>query len=117
MASLGGTFDSADVPTPAIDELRSYKSWVAWKLAYREGQTKPTKPPVNPHNNQGASHSNPLHWGSHKQAEAAVKRYKLAGVGFVLSTKDDFTGIDLDNCHDPETGEFAPWAEAIIAEA
>jgi hypothetical protein len=104
-----------DVPTPAIDELRSHNSWVCWTYVDRPGSIKPTKPPVNPHNGRGASHSNPSHWGSHKQAKAATRRYKLVGEGFVLSDKDDFTGIDLDNCRDPETGEFAPWVEAVIA--
>lgn len=114
-STFGGTFDSGDVPTHAIDELRSINSWVGWKYVERPGSVKPTKPPVNPHNGRGASHSNPLHWGSWKQAKMAERRYGLAGVGFVLSDKDDFTGIDLDNCRDPETEELAPWAEAVIA--
>lgn len=115
MAKLGGTFDSGDVPTHAIDELRSINSWVCWKYVQREGQSKPTKPPMNPHNGRGASHSNPLHWGTHKQAKMGTRRYGFAGEGFVLSEKDNFTGIDLDNCRDPETGEFEPWAEAVVA--
>ena len=107
--------EQASQPVSAIDELRSIKQWVGWKYKQREGQTKPTKPPVNPHNGRGASHSNPLDWGSHKQAEMARDRYGLAGVGFVLSAEDEYTGIDLDNCRDPETEELEPWAEAVVA--
>ena len=36
------------------------------------------------------------------------------GVGFVFSTHDPYSGIDLDGCRDPETGEIEPWAEEWI---
>jgi primase-polymerase (primpol)-like protein len=35
-------------------------------------------------------------------------------VGFVFSTADPFTGIDLDRCVDPQTGEVAGWAMEIV---
>jgi putative DNA primase/helicase len=37
-----------------------------------------------------------------------------SGVGFVFSSGDPYTGIDLDHCIDPETGEIAPWAQAWV---
>lgn len=104
----------ADAFIPAIDELRSIDQWVAWKYVVRPGAKKPTKPPVNPHNGFGASHSDPKTWASHRKAEARAKRDNLAGVGFVLTDDDEFTGIDLDACRDAETGRIEPWAQAIL---
>ena len=66
-------------------------------------------------NGPGASHSNPAHWSSYEDAEAFAKRRNLAGVGFVLSEEDDYTGIDLDKCRDPATGKLDLWAEDIVA--
>lgn len=107
--------DDADAPLRAIEELKQHKQWVGWKYVIREGSSKPTKPPVNPHNGLGASHSKPLDWGSHKQAMMGMRRYGLMGVGFVLTDEDEYTGIDLDNCRDPDTEELEPWAEAAVA--
>jgi putative DNA primase/helicase len=37
-----------------------------------------------------------------------------AGIGFVFSSADPYTAIDLDHCRDTETGEIARWAKKII---
>ena len=42
-------------------------------------------------------------------------RRNFAGVGFVLTEEDGFTGIDLDKCRDPVTGKLDLWAEDIVA--
>jgi len=114
----GETFDGSTIdrgPPSALEELRTHRQWVAWRLLTRPGATKPTKPPVNPHNGLGASHSDPKTWGTFEQADACAKRRKFAGVGFVLSEDDDYTGIDLDHCRDKETGKLDLWAEDIVA--
>lgn len=98
---------------PAIRELKTHRQWVAW--AWRMVDGRLTKPPINPHNGLGAKHSDPVTWGDYKQAEARAMRFKLAGVGFVLSPDDDYTGADLDKCRDPATGALDPWAAEIIA--
>jgi hypothetical protein len=116
MADLGATFDAGlgDDFISAVDELRARDQWVAWRLLTRPGASKPTKPPVNPNTGGPASHSDPRTWSSYARAEARAKRDSLAGVGFVLTDDDDYTGIDLDKCRDPATGEIEPWAQAII---
>jgi len=119
-ASRAGTrptlnpYEDAEDFITAIEELRARDQWVGWKFVMRPGATKATKPPVNPHNGYGASHSNRSTWGSYKQAMMAVERYGLAGPGFVLTENDDYTGIDLDKCRNAETGEIEPWAQEII---
>jgi primase-polymerase (primpol)-like protein len=43
-----------------------------------------------------------------------MERYKLPGIGFVVTPHDPFVGIDLDDCRSPETGEIAAWARQIV---
>lgn len=100
--------------TAAIELLKSHNKWVAWKYVHREGQSKPTKPPVNPHNGKMAAINKPAEWGSWEQATARVKKDKLAGVGYVITEDDGFTGIDLDHVRDERTGSLEPWAAEII---
>jgi putative DNA primase/helicase len=35
-------------------------------------------------------------------------------VGFVFSSGDPYTGIDLDEVRNPETGELAEWAQKVV---
>lgn len=128
MAPLGFRFDPTSLPNfgeefrelpdiPALAELRTYRQWVAWKWERRataKGHSW-TKPPVNPSNGFGASHSQPRTWGRYEDAVAAVDKRDLAGVGFVLTERDPFIGFDLDKCRNPETGEIEPWAAEILA--
>ena len=102
-------------PLSALDELRQHRQWVCWDYVTRPGATKPTKPPMSPHTGRGASHAKPADWGTYEQAEAMAARRKFAGVGFILSETDDYTGIDLDKCRDPATGKLDQWADDIVA--
>jgi hypothetical protein len=115
---LGETFDGSKIdmgPLSALDELSTHQQWVCWDYVLRPGAAKPTKPPMSPHTGRPASHSKPSDWGSYEQADAMAKRRKFAGVGFVLSEEDDYTGIDLDKCRDPVTEKLDLWAEDIVA--
>ena len=109
----GATADTG--PLSALDELRQHRQWVCWDYVTRPGATKPTKPPMSPHTGRGASHAKPADWGTYEQAEAMAARRNFAGVGFILSETDDFTGIDLDKCRDPATGKLDQWADDIVA--
>lgn len=64
---------------------------------------------MNAHTGTLASPTDPATWSSH---EAATMRFPL--VGYVFTATDPFFVIDLDSCIDPETGEIAPWALAIV---
>lgn len=101
----------------AIRELKSKHQWVAWRykeMIDKDGKLKWTKPPVCPHNNFGASVSNPKTWGSYGQAVAKAVQANLAGVGYVLTEQDDFSGADLDHVRDAVTGDLDPWVRQII---
>jgi putative DNA primase/helicase len=97
------------------EELRSRRQWVVWRAEQRDG--KPTKVPYRARDPRvRASTTDARTWGSFDQAAAAVESGRAEGPGFVFDGLDPYTGVDLDECRDPETGEAHPTAAAIIGE-
>ena len=94
-------------------ELRDRPQWIGYRLVPSTRPGKTDKIPINPHTGHNAKSTDPATWGAFAEAVAAVKRYKLAGVGFVFSADDPYSGVDLDDCIDA-AGELAPWALAIV---
>ena len=43
-----------------------------------------------------------------------MDKWLLTGIGFVFTESDSYSGVDIDNCRDPETGRIADWASRII---
>lgn len=93
-----------------LQELKSVKQWVAFRFEERNG--KRTKVPVNPHTGGNAQTSNPETWGTLTQAQDAVKRYGVDGVGFVFA--NGYFGIDLDHVIDPDKRTIKKHAQDII---
>jgi len=94
-------------------ELREREQWLVWRWsAARAG--KRTKQPVDPHSGELASTANPATWGGYEVAVAACEAFDYPGIGFVFTPDDPFSGIDLDGCRDPESGDIEAWAEKII---
>jgi putative DNA primase/helicase len=93
-------------------ELRALRQWVPWR--YETPKGKRTKVPINPANGRRARSNKPETWGTFDEALAACRRFNCAGVAFVFSPNDDYFGIDLDACRNPETGELMPWADEIV---
>jgi putative DNA primase/helicase len=94
-------------------ELKERRQWIVWKLE-PDKDGKLTKVPYNPKSpGFKASSTKPASWGTLAQAIAAA-RSGFSGIGFVFSQDDPCTGIDLDKCRNPETGEIAPGARAVI---
>jgi len=99
--------------TAAIpEEMKGYPSWVVWRYEERDG--KPTKVPRVPGEDRRASTTDMRTWRTFAEAVAAYEAAGCDGIGFVFSSGDPFCGIDLDGCHDPETGAIKPWAQKII---
>lgn len=91
--------------------LRSLRQWLLWKTIVRNGE--PTKAPFQA-NGASAKSNDPKTW---TDFETAVSRWSIGvwdGIGFVFTPEDRFVGVDLDRCRNPETGEVADWAKAII---
>lgn len=91
--------------------LTELDQWVCWKLSKTE--TRFTKVPISPKTGYQASSIDPRDWASF---EAAMKRFLddpvLAGIGFIFTPDDGFTGIDLDRCLD-ESANFT-WGKEIV---
>jgi putative DNA primase/helicase len=97
-------------------ELKNLPYWVCWKSKEIIKGEKPTKIPINPNTGEYAKSNDPLTWGTF---EDALKFYKsngkkIDGIGFVVSSDDLFTGIDLDHCRNSKNGEIESWAVEII---
>jgi putative DNA primase/helicase len=91
------------------EELKVRPQWVPWKAV----GDKPDKVPYSPRTARRASSTDLLTWGTYQEALEAYEDGEYAGLGFVFSSADPYTGIDVDNCVD-EDGEIALWALEIV---
>lgn len=91
--------------------LKDLPQWVLWKTTVRDGL--PTKLPFTA-TGQLAKCNDPVTWCSFDDAHCRYLRGRYDGIGFVFAEHDPLCGIDLDGCRNPETGEVAEWARAII---
>lgn len=97
-------------------ELRERAQWVMWRNEQRNG--KPTKVPYQPADpNRQAKSNDPETWATFEQAMATLERFRrFAGIGYVFAAGDPFTGVDLDDCVDTQTGELHSAAAEILAD-
>jgi putative DNA primase/helicase len=91
------------------EELRVRPQWVVWKAV----DEKPDKVPYSARTGRRASSTDLMTWSTFEAALDAYDNGEYAGLGFVFSSGDPYTGIDLDGCVD-EYGQIAPWALEII---
>jgi primase-polymerase (primpol)-like protein len=101
------------VNVPALpDSLTELSQWLVWRYERRDG--KRTKVPYQI-NGSRASSTDPRTWETFETVlnawSKAPQRY--AGVGFVFSTHDPFSGIDLDDSLDAD-GKPKPWARGVV---
>lgn len=61
-----------------------------------------------------ASSTDPTTWCSFEDAVDAYESGCGDGIGFVIAQDDPYTGIDLDNVRDKDTGVVTPAAQDII---
>ena len=91
------------------EELKARPQWVVWRAV----GDKPDKVPYSARSDRRASSTDLLTWGRFEEALGVYENGEYAGVGFMFSSADPYTGIDLDNCVDEE-GEIALWAFEIV---
>jgi primase-polymerase (primpol)-like protein len=92
------------------EELKVRPQWVVWKAI---GE-KPDKVPYSAKDGRKASTTDLLTWSTFEDTQDVLKTGRYSGLGFVFSSADPFTGIDLDGCVDPKTREVAGWAMEIV---
>lgn len=93
-------------PIPAA--LRERPQWVLWKD--EDGIKMPYAT-----TGKKASSTNPNTWATYEQVRKIESKGEYTGIGYVFSSSDPYTGIDLDDCRSGDVNE--PWAQAIIDEA
>ena len=96
-------------------ELRALPQWTFWRSEPDPNGGKAKKVPRNPRTGWNASPTDPATWGTLEAAMDALELFGGDGVQFLLSESDPYTGIDLDDCVNPDTGEVEPWAARIVA--
>lgn len=94
------------------EALRLRPQWVTWRFVLRD--RKWTKIPFDPFGRH-ASTTDPTTWGTFDEVRASYLRGGSDGIGFVFSGEDGFTGVDLDSCVNPDTGEWTAEAAEILA--
>ena len=91
------------------EELAARPQWVAWRAV----GDKPDKVPYSTTTGRRASSTDLMSWSTFEETLRAYENGEYAGVGFVFSSADPYTGIDLDDCVDQD-GEIALWALEIV---
>src|SRR5215217_1761832 len=62
-----------------------------------------------------AASTDPDTWRSYETALATFEENEhIIGIGRVITSDEDYVGVDLDDCLDANTGELTPWASALI---
>ena len=102
-------FDGGNVP----HELKRLPQWVLW--GYEERNGRRTKVPLRP-NGRKASSTDPSTWCSYQRAITGLRERlgQFAGVGYVFSGNDPYSGFDLDNSLNQD-GTLKPWAKNILS--
>jgi putative DNA primase/helicase len=101
---------------PAL--LKDFSNWVGWNFTWEEWDVaRWAKAPINLMTYRYAKPNDPSTWVTF---DWALERYGsskgrfMDGLGFMFSKDDHITGVDLDDCRNPETGVIAPWALEVV---
>jgi hypothetical protein len=94
---------------PAI--FKTFPNWVTW-------ESPAVKGPRISGTSADAKSNDPNTWVDYETACANIAAGRgFSNLGFVTDGEraGDLTGIDLDGCRNPETGELMEWAKQILA--
>jgi putative DNA primase/helicase len=108
------------------EELKTLKQWTNWSAIWDDAKEKFNKPPMKASGRNGSS-TDEKTWTTLGESFAALGRgavyvdnggkrhhVTLDGVGFAGLERTPYTGIDLDHCIGPKTGEINPAARKIV---
>jgi putative DNA primase/helicase len=103
-ATTGSIVRVAFEPDGIPSEFKTYAQWVIHR----------NKEPYDPCTGRRASVTDSRTWSTFPEALEAYESGRWDGLGFVFSTGDPYTGIDLDACRNPQSGQIDEWAAKII---
>ncbi len=117
MSSAGKDRDFAVeiAPGNVPEQLKQKDQWVCWRGEWSKKKKKLNKPPKTTDGAPASSTDNTT-WTTFENAVDAVGYRRLDGIGFAGLGRTPYTGIDIDHCIDPETGEISPEAMKIVQE-
>jgi len=92
-------------------ELQRRPQWVVWKIVQRDG--KATKLPYQ-FSGEPAAVDDPRTWGTFDEALRAAAADGFAGIGYVFTADDPYTGVDLDKVRNSESGALTAEAQSIV---
>ena len=93
------------------DSLMSIDRWILWKHDFIDGRWSKVPYQVSGY---PASTTNPKHWSTFNQAaDELMFKPEFDGLGIII-TGEDFHGIDLDDCRDPDTEELSQLARDLL---
>ncbi len=100
------------------NSLKLRPQWVVWRYETItdtvSGETRKTKVPRQCNGGARARSNDPKTCSTFEAAvEALESSPRYAGIGYIISEDDPFTGIDLDSCVATD-GTLEPWAQAIV---
>jgi hypothetical protein len=112
-------------------DLKARPQWVLWRGADRIDKdtgeiTGLDKIPIDPHTLHRASTADAETWETFEYCVDALpvaleqwenedpSTYRGGGIGYVLTSDDSYTGVDLDHCRNTDTGAIANWAQTWI---
>lgn len=88
-------------------ELKALPQWINWQL------TDGKKIPKIPGTTKNASSTNPAHWRTFDEAQAAYNSGNYSGIGFVFMDGGGLVGVDIDDC--VINGELSELAKEVIS--
>lgn len=112
------------------EQMRKARRWAPWRAVWNEKKQKYEKIPHRASRPEyGLSNKNATGWVTLGEAVAAYKANRngrpvyghngelieFAGIGYLMTGPHGVTGVDLDHCRDPFTGEIEPWAAELVA--
>jgi putative DNA primase/helicase len=103
-------------------ELRDAKLWLVWRLEDSDTRERCKVPKIPANLSVGASSTNPEHWTTLPEAQAALAKLKplpkyasdySTGVGCVVA--NGYVGVDLDHCYEEASATLDDFAKQFIA--
>ncbi len=98
------------------EQLKQHDQWLNWEGVWDETKKKLNKIPKQSDGKAGSSTNEKTWTPFDKAVQATRQREDLDGIGFAGLGRTSYSGIDIDHCIDPETGEISPYAMGLVRE-